>query len=186
MQGLLRVFWSAATQRFHDVVTKQFVSEALAAPTLRAWPIRKGTPTVVIRDALGRIVPKRFFGGDVLAHFPTGAGQMCGVTRAIEDPVIDWLPRSWDVPTPRVTVQTVTGQEATAYVVMPKGVPFDEDVFEDRLASRMTSVIGEGTGRFETVPMYGISDIEWSVTSFYAEGQFLGEDVARFGGLQRP
>jgi len=184
VEGILRVAWNAATQRFRDLATGRFVSAALAAPTLRAMARVPGEPSVVIRDALGRFVPHKFFGGPVLNQFITGAGQMVAVTRAIEDPVTDWLPRSWEYPSARVTVQTVTGEEVTAYVVMPKGVAFDEDIFEERLANRMTSVIGEGTGRYETVPMYGISKIEWSVTSYYKEGQFLGEDVARFGGIQ--
>jgi len=185
MDAFLRVAWRAATNRFHDVATGRFVANAVAARLLRAMPSAAGAADVVIRDSLGRFVPMRFLGGNVEAHFITGAGQYAGVRRGIMDPEVDWLYRSHDVLAAEVTVQTITGEEAKAWVVMPKGIPFDEDIFEDRLAGRMASAIGEGSGRYETVPQYGISDIHWAVTSYYQAGQAVGEDIGRFGGLSR-
>ena len=183
MDAFLRVVWEAATQRFRDTATGWFVSNVVAAATLRAMPSRVGGADVVIRDALGHFVPQRFFGGNVESHFITGAGQYAGVRRGIVDPEVDWLYRSHDVLQARVTVQTSTGVEKTAWVVMPKGIPFDADIFEDRLTGRMAEAIGQGSGRYETVPAYGISDIHWAVTSYYGAGQAMGEDIGRFGGL---
>lgn len=181
--AIIAPIWEAPLARFRDLITGRFVSAAAAAPFLRAYPSVRGLADVVIRDVRGRFVPNRFFGGTVLAHFPTGKGNYAGVRRVMPGPPEEFLFRSRDVMHALVHYRIEGGELQESWVTMPKGIAFDKDIFEDRFVSR---IIERDPDTYEMIgppPEYEITQIDWAVTTYYAEGAYLGEDVSRFGGL---
>lgn len=181
--AILRPIWSAPLGRFRDLITGRFVSAAAAAPFLRAYPSVRGLADVVIRDVRGRFVPTRFFGGEVLKHFPTGKGDYAAVRRVMPGPPEDFIFRSRDVMNALVHYRIEGGPLQETWITMPKGIKFDQDIFEDRFVSR---IIERDPDTYEMIgppPEYEIESVDWAVTTYYAEGAFLGEDISRFGGI---
>lgn len=176
--------WIAISRQWRDRITGQFMSPERAVPFLRAWPSLKGRPDVVIRDVLGHYVPRTFYGGNVLAHFPTGKGHIAAVTRAMPGPPEDFLYRARDCMDALVHYRIEGGPLQEIQVRMPKGIAYDEDIFEDRFVSR---IIERDPDTYEMIgppPEYEIIGVDWAVTTYYGEGTMLGEDISRFGGLQ--
>jgi len=182
--AIIRPLWEAPLGRFRDLITGRFVSAASAVPFLRAYPSVRGLHDVVIRDTLGRFVPSRYFGGNVLAHFPSGFGNYGVVTRALPGLPEDFLYRARDVMHGLVHYRIEGGELEEVWVTMPKGIVYDQAIFEDRFASRIVKRDPETYGMIEPVPEYEIEDVEWTVNTYYVEGAYLGEDISRFGGLQ--
>ncbi len=123
--AILRPIWSAPLARFRDLITGRFISAAAAAPFLRAYPSVRGAMDVVIRDAYGRFVPSRFFGGEVLKHFPSGGGKYAAVERVLPGPPEDFLYRTRDVMHGLVQYRIEGGPLQEIWVTMPKGEKFD-------------------------------------------------------------
>ena len=181
--AIIAPIWQAPLARFRDLITGRFVSAASAAPFLRAYPSVRGLKDVVIRDTLGRFVPTRFFGGNVLAHFPTGSGDYAAVRRAMPGPPEDFLFRSRDVMNALVHYRVEGGPLEETWITMPKGIKYDEAIFEDRFVGR---IIERDPDTYEMIgppPEYEIESVDWAVTTYYAEGAYLGEDISRFGGI---
>lgn len=181
---ILQPIWNAALGRFRDAITGRFISTVSAAPFLRAYPSIRGAADVVIRDALGRFVPNRMFGGSVLSHFPTGKGDYAAVRRAMPGPPEDFLYRTRDVLQGLVHYRIEGGELQEVWVTMPKGIKYDPAIFEDRFIGRIVERDPDTYEKIAPVGDYEIESVEWAVTTYYAEGAFLGEDITRFGGLQ--
>jgi len=181
---LLRPIWSAALGRFRNLITGRFISASMAAPFLRAYPAVWGGPGVVIRDVLGHFVPMRLLGGRVLAHFPTGAGNYAAVRREMSVPPSEFLFRSRDVMTGMVHYRIEGGEVQDVWVTMPKGIPFDQAIFEDRFVSRIVERDPETYEIIGPIPEYEVVGVDWAVTTYYQPGAYLGEDIDRFGGVQ--
>jgi len=182
--AIIRPLWEAPLGRFRDLITGRFVSAASAVPFLRAYPSVRGAADVAIRDVAGRFVPSRFFGGNVLAQFPTGAGNYAAVRRALPGPPEDFLYRSRDVMNALVHYRIEGGELQEVWVTMPKGIAYDQAIFEDRFAGRIVERDPDTYEMIAPVPEYEIESVEWASTTYYAEGAYLGEDISRFGGLQ--
>lgn len=181
---ILQPIWHRITQSFTDRITGDVISLASAVPFLRAYPSVRGARDVVIRDVLGRFVPSRLFGGAVLAHFPTGMGEVVGVTRVLPISPEDFLYRARDVMHSLVHYRIEGGPLQETWVTMRKGEAWDEAVFQERFMDRIVERDPETYEEVGPVPDYEIVSREYSVTSYYASGAYLGEDIERFGGLQ--
>ena len=182
---ILRPVWVRALGAFKDLITGDIITAWLAAPFLRAYPSVRGAKDVVIRDAIGRFVPSRFFGGQVRRHFPTGDGTIVAVTRDLPGNVEDWIFRRRDLMTGLVTYSVEGGPTEEFWLSMPKGMAYDQDIFEERFAKHLAYVLSEfdETPEIIVLPDYEIINVDWRVTIYYEEGEQLGEDVSRFGGV---
>lgn len=177
---IFRPIWLAATGQWRDAITGQFMSAAHAIPFLRAYPSVRGAADVVIRDAIGRFVPSRFFGGEVLRHFPSGGGKYAAVERVMPGKPEDFLYRTRDVMHGLVQYRIEAGTLQEIWVTMPKGKEYDEAIFEDRFVSRIIERDPDTYEMIDPPPEYEVESVDWTVTSYYAEGDYLGEDVKRF------
>lgn len=178
--AILRPIWSAPLARFRDLITGRFISAAAAAPFLRAYSSVRGLRDVAIRDAAGRLVPTRFFGGGVLKHFPSGGGKYAAVERVLPGPPEDFLYRERDVMHGLVHYRIEGGPLQEIWVTMPKGKKYDQDIFEDRFVSRIIERDPDTYQMIGDPPEYEVESVDWTITTYYAEGAYLGEDVTRF------
>ena len=173
--GLIQPVWNRIAGRFRDLATGRFLSAGVAAPLLRS-------SGGAFRDALGRFIPNRFLGGVVTRQWPTGAGNIAAVTRKLTVPPSEHLYRSGDIATAKVPyLHPELGRQVTD-VTMPKGIPFDDDIYQERLSRRLVRVRADDTPELTEMPPILEDEIEWEVTTQYGEGEYLGGEIARFEG----
>jgi len=176
-------YWNAETGRFHDIETHQFVSYAEAIPGLRVWEPPGVPGGGVLRDALGRFVPKRFLGGDVVSQWPAGKADYAAVTREVPVNVREMPVRGQDVLQGTVSFNVAGKAYDDVFVTMPKGYTYSEPVWEERVAHSLTGEVRYTTGEEIEWEDVEIESVSWNVTTFYEPGQYLGGDYAYWEGM---
>lgn len=172
---LIQPVWNRALNRFYNRTTGRILSGDVASAFLRS-------SGGAFRDVLGRHVPSRFLGGDVIRQFATGDATIAGVNRAVgADPTT--IPvRSRDIISGTVSWRDAEGVLHQTDVAMPRGREFDQDIFDERFAGRRAIRDPDDYSKILEYPEAEVVDIEWRITSQYKEGEYLSEDLYRFRG----